>query len=309
MKAIRMHEFGDPDVLHSDSIEVPLLNADEVLIRIRGAGVNPVDMKIRDGSFPKFGKDQLPIILGRDISGTVEASGSGNRRWPRGVEIFALLDWHLGGYAEYVAVPAAFCVTKPSRLDLVESASVPLAAMTAWQGLFEHGQLKPGQTVLIHAASGGVGHFGVQFAKVRGAAVFATASADNLDFVSSLGADLVIDYKSQAFEKCAKNVDLVFDLIGGDTRERSWQVLKRGGILVSTLGQPDLQQAAKHGVRASGYETQPDAAQLNKIRDLIDAGKVSPTVTKTFPLDGAAEAHRYLEKKHLRGKLVLVVDS
>lgn len=309
MKAIRMHEFGGPDVLHSDSIEVPPLSADDVLIKIKGAGVNPVDMKIRDGSFPKFGKEKLPLILGRDVSGTVEESGSGNRRWPRGMEIFALLDWHLGGYAEHVAVPAALCVSKPSRLNMLESASVPLAAMTAWQGLFDQGQLKQGQTVLIHAGSGGVGHFAVQFAKVRGAAVFATASKDNLDFVSSLGADLVIDYKSQPFEKVAKNVDMVFDLIGGETRERSWPVLKRGGIMVSTLGQPEQQQAAKHGVRASGYETQPDASQLNQIRDLIDAGKVSPTVTKTFPLDGAADAHRYLERKHPRGKLVLAVDS
>ena len=154
-----------------------------------------------------------------------------------------------------------------------------------------------------------MGQFAVQFAKVRGAAVFATASADNLEFVSSPGADLVIDYQSQAFEKGAKNVYMVLDLIGGDTRKRTWQVLNRGGILVSSLGQPNKQQAAKYGVRACDYETQPDASQLDKIRDVIDAGKVSPTVTKTFSLDSAAEAHRYLKRKHPRGKLVLAVDS
>jgi NADPH:quinone reductase-like Zn-dependent oxidoreductase len=309
MKAIRIHQFGGPEVLRTESLDRPTLKTGEVLVKIRGAGINPVDTKIRDGTFPKIKQDQLPIILGRDICGVIEGSAGDKSEWPSGTEVFALLDWSLGGYAEYVAVSSTLLSRKPAKLDAVESASVPLASLTAWQGLFDHGGLTKRQTVLIHAGSGGVGHFAIQFAKVRGARVVTTASANNLDFVSQLGADVVIDYKKQKFEEVAKNIDVVFDLIGGDTRERSWQVLKRGGILVSTLGQPDGRQAAKYGVRTLGYMTQLNPSQLNEIRDLIDTGKVSPTVTKSFSLDNAAEAHTYLEKQHPRGKIVFSIEG
>jgi NADPH:quinone reductase-like Zn-dependent oxidoreductase len=309
MKAIRIHHFGGPEVLRTESIDRPLPKAGEVLVRMGGAGINPVDMKIREGSFPKIKQDQLPIILGRDICGVIEEGASDQSELRVGTEVFALLDWSLGGYAEYVALSSSLCSRKPAKLDAVESASVPLASLTAWQGLFDHGGLTKGQTVLIHAGSGGVGHFAIQLAKERGARVVTTASADNLDFVFRLGADVAIDYKRQKFEEVAKDIDVVFDLIGGDTRERSWKVLKRGGILVSTLGQPDAGRAAQYGVRASGYMTQPNPSQLNEIRDLIDAGKVAPAVTKSFLLDDAADAHRYLEKQHPRGKLVLSIGG
>jgi NADPH:quinone reductase-like Zn-dependent oxidoreductase len=309
MKAIRIHQFGGPEVLRAESVDRPTLKTGEVLVKIRGAGINPVDTKIRDGAFPKIKQDQLPIILGRDICGVIDDSAGDKSEWPSGTEVFALLSWSLGGYAEYVAVSSALLSRKPATLDAVEGASVPLASLSAWQGLFDHGGLTKGQTVLIHAGSGGVGHFAIQFAKVRGARVVTTASANNLDFVSQLGADAVIDYKKQKFEEVAKDIDVVIDLIGGDTRERSWQVLKRGGILVSTLGQPDGKQAAKYGVRAVGYMTEPNPLQLNEIRDLIDTGKVSPTVTRSFSLDNAAEAHTYLEKQHPRGKLVFSIKG
>lgn len=213
----------------------------------------------------------------------------------------------MGGYAEYVAIPSSLLSPKPAKLDAVESASVPLSSLTAWQGLFDYGGLVNDQTVLIHAGAGGEGHFAIQFAKTRGARVVATASAENLSFISSLGAGVVIDYEKQKFEDVAKDINLVFDLIGGDTRERSWQVLKRGGVMVSTLDQPDGKQAAQYGVRAVGYTSQPNHSQLNAIRDLIDSGKVSPTVTKSFSLDNAAEAHTYLEKQHPRGKIAFFV--
>jgi NADPH:quinone reductase-like Zn-dependent oxidoreductase len=309
MKAIRIHQFGGPAILRTESVDRPTLKTSEVLVKIRGAGINPVDAKIRDGTFPKIKQDQLPIILGRDICGVIEDSGGEQSEWPSGTEVFALLEWSLGGYAEYVAVSSALLTCKPAKLDTVESASVPLASLTAWQGLFDHGGLKKGQTVLIHAGAGGVGHFAIQFAKVRGARVVTTASANNLDFVSQLGADIVIDYKKQKFEEVAKDIDVVFDLIGGETRERSWRVLKRGGILVSTLGQPDGKQADKYGVRAVGFMTEPNPSQLNEIRDLIDAGKVSPAVTKSFSLDNAADAHTYLEKQHPRGKVVFSIGG
>jgi NADPH:quinone reductase-like Zn-dependent oxidoreductase len=309
MKAVRIHEFGGTEVLRTESVDRPAPKAGEILVRIRGAGINPVDLKIREGTFPRIKQEQLPIILGRDICGVIEDGAGPKSEWRVGTEVYALLDWSLGGYAEYAAVSSAFISHKPAKLDAIESASVPLAGLTAWQGLFDHGGLRKGQTVLIHAGSGGVGHLAIQLAKERGARVVTTASADNLDFVSRLGADVAIDYKRQKFEEVAKDIDVVFDLIGGDTRERSWPVLKRGGILVSTLGQPDGKQAAKYGVRASGYTTQPNSSQLEEIRVLIDAGKVSPTVTKSFVLENAADAHEYLQKERPRGKIAFSVEG
>jgi NADPH:quinone reductase-like Zn-dependent oxidoreductase len=309
MKAVRIHQFGGPEMLRLESMDRPQPKAGEVLVKIGGAGINPVDIKIRQGGYPKIKQEQLPIILGRDICGVIEEGSADKSELKIGTEVFALLDWSLGGYAQYVAVSGSLCSRKPAKLDAVASASVPLAGLTAWQGLFDHGGLRQGQSVLIHAGSGGVGHFAVQFAKERGARIFATASAANLDYVSSLGADVVIDYKRQKFEQVAKDIDVVFDLIGGDTRQRSWQVLKRGGILVSTLGQPEAEQAAKFGVRAAGYVAQPNPSQLNEIRDLIDAGKVSPTLTKSFSLEAAAEAHKYLEKEHPRGKIAFSIEG
>lgn len=313
MKAIRIHSFGGPEVLSLDEIDVPRPLAGEVLVRIGGASVNPVDYKIRKGGYPKVTAEQLPITMGRDVCGTVHTDFSGEKRNPtagglaQGDSIYALLDWTLGGYAEYVALPAALCAPKPKSLDTLEAAAVPLAALTAWQGIFDNGGLESGQTILIHAGAGGVGHFAVQFAKARGARVLATAGAENVDFVRKLGADVVIDYKAQRFEDTAKDLDVVFDLIGGETRERSWKTLRRGGIIVSTLGQPDEAEAKHYGVRAKGYTAQPNAAQLIEIGRLIDSKKVRPTVTRSFPLEAAREAQVYLETSHPRGKVVLAV--
>jgi len=302
MKAVRIHSFGGPEVLTVDVVDIPKPQAGSALIRITAASINPVDYKIREGGFPKIKQGDLPVTLGRDVCGIVQAPAGATPR-----EVIALLDWDVGGYAQYVALPEALCVDKPKTLSMVDAASIPLAAMTAWQGLFQYGGLKQGQRVLIHAGAGGVGHFAVQFAAARGAHVVSTASADNLEFVRQLGAGTVIDYKKQRFEKEVSNIDLVFDLVGGDTRDRSWQTLRPGGILVSTLGQPDEATAAKHQVRAKGYMTAPDAAQLTQIVALIDQGKAHPVVTRTFRLEEVAAAQQYVEKQHPRGKTVLSV--
>lgn len=301
MKAVRIHRFGDPDVLQFEEIAVPSPKEGEVLVQVSGAGTNPVDYKIRAGKFPRITAKELPITLGRDICGTVQKSGADPD------EVIALLNWDLGGYAQFAALPRTLCVPKPRNMTAVDAAAIPLAAMTAWQGLFEYGQLQAGQKVLVHAGSGGVGHFAVQFAASRGARVTSTASHDNLEFVRELGADVVIDYASQRFEQLTSGFDVVLDLLGGETRARSWGVLRRGGILVSTLGQPDEAEAAKHGVRAKGYMTQPNASQLSEIVGLIEQQKVRAVITKTFGLEEAAAAHRYLEKEHPRGKVVLAV--
>jgi NADPH:quinone reductase-like Zn-dependent oxidoreductase len=270
--------------------------------------VNPVDYKIREGGYPAVKQSQLPIILGRDVAGVVSQVGASAEGLKPGDEIFAMVPQDRGGYAEQVTVPARLCAPKPRTLDFVQAAAVPLAALTAWQGLFDHGHLKPGQRVLIHGASGGVGPFAVQFAKVKGAVVFATASAEARDFVQSLGADRVIDYKAERFEEIVRDADLVYDLIGGETEERSWQVLKRGGTLVSTVHEPDPARAAAAGVRATRYTCQPNGEQLAEIGALIDAGKVVVTIAKVFPLADAAEAERRLKDGHVVGKVVLAME-
>jgi NADPH:quinone reductase-like Zn-dependent oxidoreductase len=264
MKAVRIHSFGGPEVLTVDEIEVPALLPDEVLIRIGAASVNPVDYKIRQGGYPKVTQADLPITPGRDVCGIVETSANDKICRP-GDRVYALLEWTLGGYAEFVSLPSKLCAPTPTTLSTIDSAAVPLAGLTAWQGIFDHGGLKRGQTILIHAGAGGVGHFAVQFAKAHGAYVFATAATENLEFVRQLGADAVIDYKTQRFEDIAQNLDVVYDLVGGDTRERSWKTLRRGGTLVSTLGQPDEAKAAHYGVHAKGYTAQPNRDQLLEI--------------------------------------------
>jgi NADPH:quinone reductase-like Zn-dependent oxidoreductase len=308
MKAVRIHSFGGPEVLAVDEVPVPTPKAGEYLIKIGGAGINPVDYKIRQGGYPKITQAQLPITLGRDICGIVESSADG-RSDRAGDAVYALVDWSLGGYAEYICVPSSLCAPKPASLSIAEAGAVPLAALTAWQGIFDNGGLAAGQTVLIHAGSGGVGHFAIQFAKNKGARVVATASGENVDFVRRLGADTVIDYKTQRFEDAAVQVDVVFDLIGGETRERSWSTLRPGGILVSTLGQPDESKARQHGVRSKGYTAAPNRGQLVDIGRLIDDKKVALTLTRSFPLKSASEAHRFLEHEHPRGKVVLTIGA
>ncbi|THD83233.1 MAG: NADP-dependent oxidoreductase [Phenylobacterium sp.] len=305
MKAVRIHQFGGPETLKVEDVAKPEAKATEVLIRILGASVNPVDYKIRKGGY--LGEDALPLTLGRDVAGVVEAVGQGVDEVKAGDAVYALLDRAHGGYAEYVAEPICNVALKPQTLDFIQAAAVPLAGLTAWQGLIDHGGLTEGQTVLIHGAAGGVGHFAVQFAAARGARVIATCSGDDVEFVTSLGAAEVIDYHKERFEDRAHDVDLVYDLIGGETQARSFAVIKPGGVIVSTLQEPDKARAAARGIRGAHYMAAPNGAQLAEIGRLIDAGKVKPTIAGVFPLRQAAAAEQELESAHIRGKLVLEV--
>jgi NADPH:quinone reductase-like Zn-dependent oxidoreductase len=308
MKAVRIHRFGGPEVLTLDDVPWPQPKDDEVLVRVHAASVNPVDYKIRAGSY-SVKEDQLPYTLGRDLSGTVELLGTRAHTLKAGDPIFAFIGMDRGTYAEYVVVKAMEMTAKPDTLDHVQAAAVPLAGLTAWQGLFDHGHLQAEQRVLIHGGAGGVGHLAVQFAKARGAVVLTTALGSDLDFVRELGADEVIDYKAERFEDRVSDVDLVFDLISGDTQDRSWGVLKEGGILISTLGQPPAERAAQHNVQAAGYRAQPNPAQLSEIGRLIDDGQVRVVVDRIFPLAGAGAAQDYLEQEHVCGKVVLRVSD
>lgn len=307
MKAVCLERFGGPEALELEDIDQPQAGPGEVLIKVHAASVNPVDYKIRSGKYSIVKEDQLPKVLGRDISGTIVSCGEGVTLFKPGDEVYAVLDRDHGGYAEYVALSADLCVRKPAKLDHTAAAAVPLAGLTAWQGLFDYGDLLPGQSVLIHGGGGGVGHFAVQFAKACGARVATTVSAQDKDFVRSLGADQAIDYKAERFEDVVKDVDLVFDLVGGDTQERSWDVLKDGGTMISTLAKPSKQRAMEHHARATNYVAHPDAEELGEIGQLIDEGRVTPHVDATYPLEQAADAQQRLERKHTQGKIVLQI--
>jgi NADPH:quinone reductase-like Zn-dependent oxidoreductase len=307
-RAIRVHRFGGPEVLDLDELPWPQPLDDEVLLKVHAASLNPVDFKMRSGKYPAVKQDQLPVVLGRDVSGTVELCGTRAHTLKKGDPIFAMLGQDRGGYAEYVVVKAVEMAAKPDSLDHVSAAAVPLAGLTAWQGLFDHGGLRPGQRVLIHGGAGGVGHFAVQFAKAKGAWVATTASERDLDFVRELGADQAINYRGERFEDVlGDKVDLVFDLIAGETQDRSWAVLKEGGMLVSTLGPPAVEKAEAHGAHGIGYLVEPNASQLGEIGRLIDSGHVRVSVERTFRLEEAGAAQDHLEGDHVRGKVVLKV--
>ena len=305
MRAIRIHRFGGPEVLQLDEIDKPSTDGGKLRIRVAAASVNPVDYKIRRGGYPGVSDADLPITLGKDLAGVVEIAAG---EFKVGDEVYAHVTWPDGAYVDYAVVAPSGVAAKPKSLDMIAAAAVPLAATTAWQGLFDHGGLKSGQTVLIHGASGGVGGFAVQFAKAKGARVIATASGDGLQTVRDYGADVVVDYKTQKFEDVAHDVDLVFDLIGGDTQARSFAVLKPGGTLISTVQNPDPAKAAEKQLKAERYIAMPNGEDLAEIGALIDAGKVKVVVAKTFPLAQAADAHRFLENDHPRGKVVLTTS-
>jgi NADPH:quinone reductase-like Zn-dependent oxidoreductase len=309
MKAARLHDFGGPEVLKLDDVPVPTLKDDEVLVKIHAASINPVDYKIRSGKFPMYKREQLPVTLGRDLSGVVERYGKSAPYFKPGDAVYALLDHEHGSYAEYVAIKGELCSPKPPNISHEEAAAIPLAALTAFQGLFEHGQLKAKQRVLIHGGAGGVGHFAIQLAVAKGARVCTTVGADDMEFVSELGADEALDHKADRFEDTIQEVDLVLDLIGGETQERSWKVLKRGGTMVSTLAQPSEERAREHDARVAVFMTQPNPAQLVEITRLVQTGELIPHIAAKFSLAQAAAAQQRVEREHTRGKVVLTVAS
>lgn len=304
MKAIRIHSHGGPEVLKFEEVARPVPNDDEVLIKVLAAGVNPVDWKIRQGYMKEL--FHLPLILGWDVAGVVEEKGLAVTDFAIGDEVYSqpsiLRD---GGYAEYIVVKASEVALKPATVDFIQAAAVPLAGLTAWQSLFDLAHLKAGQKILIHAAAGGVGHYAVQFAKWAGAHVIGTASASQHDFLRALGIHEAIDYTTTPFEEVVQDADVVLDTIGGEVWQRSWKVLKKGGILVSTLRSPEAGGAESLNKLCAHVFVQPDAVQLGEIAALIDSGHVRSEIAGIFSLRDAAEAHRASEGGHTRGKIVL----
>ncbi|MBZ5578149.1 MAG: NADP-dependent oxidoreductase [Acidobacteriia bacterium] len=308
MKAVRIHAYGGPEVLKYEDAPRPEPAAGEVLVRVHAAAINPVDWKIRAGYLKGFMDYQMPLILGWDLSGVVESTGAGVTDWKKGDAVYARPDIRRdGSYAEYIAVKGSELGHKPKSLSHVQAAAIPLAALTAWQALFDAAGLQAGQKVLIHAAAGGVGTFAVQLARWKGAHVIGTASARNHAFLKELGADETIDYNLVKFEDVVRNVDVVLDTMAGETRDRSWQVLKKGGVLVTILGQPSQEDAARHGVRGVGVFVQPNQGQLEELAKLADAGKLHPVIEAELPLAAAVRAHEMNQTLHTRGKIVLRV--
>ena len=308
MKAVRIHEFGGLDSLRVEDAPTPEPRDGEVLVRIHAAGINPVDWKTCAGEgVASRLEDPFPFIPGWDVSGVVEGLGAGVADFQAGDAVCGMVRWHWGGggYAQYVAAPAADLVAKPHTLDDSQAAGLPLAALTAWQALFDTAGLQAGQTVLIHAAAGGVGHLAVQLATWQGAQVIGTASARNQGFLRELGIHRIIDYNETRFEEATKDVDVVLDCVGGEVQERSWRVLKPGGMLASIRGRPDAEQADAHGVRAQHVSVRTEQAHLRAIADLANEGRLRVHIHETLPLDEVRKAHEMSKTGHTRGKLVL----
>ncbi|WP_375476778.1 NADP-dependent oxidoreductase [uncultured Nostoc sp.] len=307
MQAIRVHNYGESDALTLETIAQPEPQPNEVLIRVQAAGVNPLDWKIRAGYMKEIFPMPLPFTPGMDVAGIVEAIGTDVKAFQVGQAVYGEL--RMGAYAQFATAPQDAIALKPETLDFVQAASVPMVAMTAYQGLFDRADLKPGQTVLIHAASGGVGMFAVQFAKWKGAHVIGTASAANVEFIRSLGADQAIDYKATPFEEVVENVDVVLDTLGGDTQARSYSVLKPGGILVATAAPPNAQKAQEQGIRAEMMNMKPSASLLEEIASLLDSGQLKTVVAQTFSLSEARQAQELSQGGHVQGKIVLQINA
>ncbi|MFF5426340.1 MULTISPECIES: NADP-dependent oxidoreductase [unclassified Streptomyces] len=310
MRAISQDTHGTPDVLKEVLVPRPAPGPSQILVAVRAAGVNPTDWKHRAaGLF----LDRLPLVLGWDVSGVVEAVGFGVTLFKPGDEVFGMLPYPhgVGSHAEYVTGPARAFAHKPAGIDHVQAGALPLAALTAYQALVDTAGVRAGQRVLIHAAAGGVGHLAVQIAKARGAYVIGTASAPKHDLVRSLGADEVVDYRTTDFRDAVQDIDVVLDPLSGDTRTRSLDVLRPGGILVSILPGTDPDEAAKaaaRGVRVATLLVEADHTGMNAIADLVASGALRAHVEAVFPLARAAEAHALGETDRTTGKIVLTVS-
>jgi NADPH:quinone reductase-like Zn-dependent oxidoreductase len=307
VKAVRIHGFGSPEVISLDDVPKPEAGNGEVVVQVKAAGVAPWDALIRSGKSAL--SHQLPLILGSDLSGVVDSIGAGVKDLQVGDEVFGVTNERFtGAYAEYAVAKASMLAPKPKSLNYTHAASVPVVAVTAWQMVRDFAQLSSGQSVLIHGGAGNVGGYTVQLAKRAGALVIATASAKDAAYVRRLGADGVIDFRTTRFEERVKEIDAVFDTVGGEMLDRSYGVLKRGGIVVSAVTQPSKEKAEQRAVRAVFFYVQVTTERLKAIADLIAAGALETEVGEVLWLDEARKGHEMLEgAPHQRGKIVIRV--
>jgi NADPH:quinone reductase-like Zn-dependent oxidoreductase len=306
MKAVVAHEYGAPEVLKYEDAPRPEPKENELLVRVIACGVNPADPLVISGRFAKEFGTHVPLIPGYDVAGVVEKTGAKVTKLKKGDAVYGYALFG-GGWAEYAVLAENEAALKAKSATFIEAAAVPMGALTAWQGLIDTAKLSAGQTVLIHGGSGGVGSFAIQIAKAKGARVIATASTANQDLLKQLGADVAIDYTKTKFEEIAKDVDVVFDTVGRDTLERSYPIVKKGGIVTTIVARPDPAQLDKYGIRGSSIASHPDGNELAEITKLIEAGKIKPIVSEVLPLTEAVKASEQAETHHTRGKVVLKI--
>lgn len=311
MKAIRINQYGGIEVLevNQNALE-PKAKSGQVLVEVRAAGINPVDWKIRAGFLKEMAPLEFPVTLGGDFAGVVKELGEGVTEYKVNDEVFGsaiVLNGGSGSFAQIVAANTGNIAHKPSSVDFSMSSALPLAAVSAVQALEEHIKLAAGQKILIHGGAGGIGTFANQLAKAFGAYVATTVSTDDVEYAKSLGADEVIDYKLQAFEDVLSDYDAVFDTVGGEVADKSFKVLKKGGVIVSMLGEPNHQLTQDAGVSAIGQNTQINTLRLNRVTELVDTGKIKVYIDKEFSLEEAKEAFTYQEQIHPRGKIVFKI--
>jgi alcohol dehydrogenase len=332
MKAFIIDRYGKKAALRASDMPEPELGKDDVLVQIHAAGVNPLDLKIRDGEFKMILPYRMPLILGNDLAGVVVRVGSGVQQFKAGDEVYARPDDNrIGAFAEFIAIHQGSLAIKPKDLTMEEAASIPLVGLTAWQALVEKANLKKGQKVLIHAGSGGVGTLAIQLAKHLGATVATTTSTANVEWVKHLGADIVIDYRKDDFEKVLHDYDVVLNSLGTDTLEKSLRVLKPGGMLISISGPPDAEfaksaglsgflklvmrllsygirkKAKRRGVSYSFLYMRASGEQLRKITALIDSRAIRPVVDRVFPFESTPDALAYVETGRAKGKVIVKV--
>jgi NADPH:quinone reductase-like Zn-dependent oxidoreductase len=313
MRAVQISRYGGDEVLELTEVPRPVPGPGQLLVQIAGAGVNYYDVKIREGWLSQFFPLNFPHTLGNDFAGSVVAVGEGVTEYQPGDRVFGLITvFHGGTYAEYLAVDAALVRKAPATIPLHEAAAMPIVYLTAWIALVEHGQIKPGMNVLVHAGAGGVGGASIQLAKHFGAKVYATCSAHNCDFLYSLGADEVIDYTATDFRHLAREIDIAVDVIGGETNLRTFEVMRPGGVIAVVLRNDPVEMAnrerlcAEYGVsvKVVAFDTLPE--RLDTIRELAEAGAIHANVQQTFPLEQARAAHQIAQSRHTKGRLVLV---
>ncbi|HEX4774572.1 MAG TPA: NADP-dependent oxidoreductase [Candidatus Saccharimonadales bacterium] len=310
MKAAQIFDYGGQDVMKTvDTAEKPKAGPGQVLVEVHAAALNPFDWKVREGHVQAYIKLEFPAILGGDVAGVVAELGGGVSGFEVGQAVYgsAGAASGQGSLAEFTPVKADQLAPKPSSTDYAQAAALPLAATSAYQALVEHANLQAGQKILIHGGAGGIGSFAIQIAKQLGAYVATTASAEDLEFVTSLGADEAIDYQAQDFATVISGYDAVFDTVGGETNAKSYGVLKSGGVLVSMTDQPDEEKAKQAGITYVHQSSRATTERLTKVAELVDAGVLKVNVDKTFSLDQAAEAMEYLKTGHPRGKVVVEV--
>ena len=317
MKAIAINEFGGRDKLQLMDLPLPEVKENEILVKIKAAGINPVDWKIREGYIKDLFPYDFPIILGWDAAGIVKQAGSKVTRFKKGDEIFAYCrkpSVHGGAYGEYIVLEEEHAAIKPKNISFEEAAAIPLAALTAYQSLFDAAKIKPGETVLIHAAAGGVGGFGVQLAKNHGAVVWATASGGNQEYVKDLGASQVVDYTQEDFRQAIRSqlpdgVDVVFDCVGGEVLQKSVEIVKRTGRLVSIVDDPT--SLARSDIHKEFVFVAPNRTQLTELALMVEQGRLKTHLSQVFPfgLEEARKAHELSESGHTRGKMVIAVSK